>query len=206
MRKLKIFICILSILLFSLPTFAKDPVAQNFEEIYQGILNNKEFANLGNPEGQYVIIEFFDYRCSHCKRNRFKISELIQSGQLPNVRWISIETPIFDKQYNDMAYLIYAAKKQNKYNELFAKAPTLKNPTINDIEKFAKELELDLTQLWKDATEASKSDVFESNIKLFSLFNFSAVPLMILDKKIYYGGLSEKAIQRVIKDSNNKSK
>ena len=171
MRKLKVLICLLSILLFSFTSFAKSGLPQNFEQIYKSIINNKEFANLGNPEGTYVIIEFFDYRCSHCKRNRFQISQLIQSGEIPNVRWISIEAPIFDKKYNDMAYLIYAAKKQNKYNELFAKVATLKNPTINNVETFAKELELDLTQLWKDAAEANASNVFEENLKLFNLFN-----------------------------------
>ena len=125
MKKIKLLLCVLFMALFNLSALANDDLPKNFETIYQEILNNKEYANLGNPEGKYVIIDFFDYRCQHCKRNRYQISELIQSGKVPNLRWISIEVPLFGSEYYDIAYLIQAAKAQEKYQELFKKIAAL---------------------------------------------------------------------------------
>lgn len=203
MKIIKLLLTSLAMICFSFTAEAEKFMPDNFEKIYEEILTNKEYANLGNPEGKYVLVEFFDYRCQYCKKNHFQISKLIQEGKLPNVRWISIEAPVLGLKHNIIAHLVYASKKQNKYKELFEKIATLENPTITDIENFAKELEIDKEQLWKDASDEKIEKVFEKNLALLHKFNFEGVPLMLLNKKVYLGALSEKGIQRVIRESNN---
>lgn len=50
----------------------------------------------GNPEGSVTIVEFFDYRCSYCKRAHPEVSELLAGDQ--DIRFIKKEFPILGEQ------------------------------------------------------------------------------------------------------------
>lgn len=50
----------------------------------------------GNLEGDVVIVEFIDYRCSYCRRAHPEVNELVESDG--NIRIITKEFPILGEQ------------------------------------------------------------------------------------------------------------
>lgn len=50
----------------------------------------------GNPNGDYTIVEFLDYRCGYCKRAHPEVAELIDTDG--NIRLIVKEFPILGEQ------------------------------------------------------------------------------------------------------------
>lgn len=60
-------------------------------------LFNSAFDHVGgNPDGDVVIVEFMDYRCSFCRRAHPEVTELVETDG--NIRIITKEFPILGEQ------------------------------------------------------------------------------------------------------------
>ncbi|GAB5445798.1 DsbA family protein [Gymnodinialimonas sp.] len=60
-------------------------------------LFNSAFDHVGgNPDGDVVIVEFVDYRCSFCRRAHPEVTELVETDG--NIRIITKEFPILGEQ------------------------------------------------------------------------------------------------------------
>ncbi len=60
-------------------------------------LFNSAFDHVGgNPDGDIVIVEFLDYRCSFCRRAHPEVTELVETDG--NIRIITKEFPILGEQ------------------------------------------------------------------------------------------------------------
>lgn len=60
-------------------------------------LFNSAFDHVGgNPDGDVVIVEFVDYRCSFCRRAHPEVGELVETDG--NIRIITKEFPILGEQ------------------------------------------------------------------------------------------------------------
>ncbi|MEX3015054.1 DsbA family protein [Gymnodinialimonas hymeniacidonis] len=60
-------------------------------------LFNSAFDHVGgNPDGDIVIVEFLDYRCSFCRRAHPEVTELVEADG--NIRIITKEFPILGEQ------------------------------------------------------------------------------------------------------------
>lgn len=57
------------------------------------LLFNSETSFVGgNPEGDFTIVEFLDYRCGYCKRAHPEVAALLERD--PNIRFVIKELPI----------------------------------------------------------------------------------------------------------------
>ena len=65
---------------------------------HDAIFNDKADAYAGNPKGDVVVVEFFDYNCPACKMMFQGLDELIKKDK--NVKVIFKEMPIFGEQSN----------------------------------------------------------------------------------------------------------
>ena len=74
--------------------------------------------SLGNPDGKFVIIEFFDYNCGWCQRTNAGLQEALAKPEAKNIRWIPIDTPIFGASSEMIARYVLAAGKQGKYQQM----------------------------------------------------------------------------------------
>ncbi len=50
----------------------------------------------GNPDGDIVLVEFLDYRCSYCKKAHGEVAKLLETDG--NIKWIVKELPILGEQ------------------------------------------------------------------------------------------------------------
>lgn len=50
----------------------------------------------GNPDGDFTIVEFLDYRCGYCKRAHPEVNALIEND--PNIRYVVKELPILGEE------------------------------------------------------------------------------------------------------------
>ena len=50
----------------------------------------------GNPDGDFTIVEFLDYRCGYCKRAHPEVNALIEND--PNIRYVIKELPILGEE------------------------------------------------------------------------------------------------------------
>lgn len=207
-RKIYTLFSIFSLFFFfySSAANATKPLPEEFESMYNQILKDSDFANMGNPKGTYVIIDFFDYRCDFCKELHKTLAKLVQSKEGRNIRWISIETPVFGYKYNYASNLILSAKKQKKYNQLFLKAAETGTIVQSTIREMFQQIGGDVEKLKQDFGNSDYTATYKKHFKLYKTFKTKAVPVLIINKKYQMGGFKEGQLEQVIKESQPKRK
>ena len=159
--------------------------------------------SLGNKDGKFVIIEFFDYNCGWCKKTNTEMWAALDAGKAPNIRWIPIDTPIFGENSAVISRYVLAAGKQGKYTEMHHAVANSKTRITEDtLISMAGELKLDVEKLKTDAASDEIKEKIASNMKLAEEIGVEGVPFMIIDGTPRPGALFAEALEDVIKASN----
>lgn len=167
------------------------------------IIADKTNYSLGNPNGKYVIIEFFDHRCGWCKKTNTAIWAEIEAKKAPNIRWIPIDSPIFGEGSALISRYVLAAGKQGKYTEMHhAVAKAEGNLDKEALVALAKPLGLNIDQLNKDAESEEIKNKIADNVKLAQDIGVSGVPFMIVNGKPHGGALLNQSLANAVKESN----
>ena len=81
----------------------------------QGLLQDPDSPVGGNPAGDVTVVEFFDYRCPHCRRMVPVIKTLLAEDR--GVRLVYKELPFLGEESVLAARVALAARGQGKYVE-----------------------------------------------------------------------------------------
>jgi len=181
----------------------KFPMAD--EALVKQIVADKTNYSLGNENGKFVIIEFFDYQCGWCKRTNKGLEEAVAKAEGKNIRWIPIDTPIFGEASETIARYVLAAGEQGKYAEMHqavgAATGRLDEAALLEL---GKGLKLD-TQKLKAAANGDKiKKKLESNNEFREKLNISGVPMLIVDGHKKPGALLDDDLDVVVKLSAEK--
>ena len=175
------------------------------EALVKQIIDDKTNYSLGNKDGKFVIIEFFDYNCGWCKRTNKGLEEAIAKPEGKNIRWIPIDTPIFGEGSETIARYVLAAGEQGKYAEMHAAVGAAKSRLDEaGLLELAKGLKLDTKKLTADANSDKIKGKLESNNEFRQKLNIRGVPMVIVDGRIHGGALIGDALDTVVKISSQK--
>jgi protein-disulfide isomerase len=185
--------------------FSFDSLAKADAEIVNKIVNDKTNYSLGNKDGKFVIIEFFDYNCGWCKRTNKAMAEAVASAEGKNIRWIPIDTPIFGESSETIARYVLAAGEQGKYAEMHEAVgnATGKLDEAALIE-LGKTLKLDTKKLTADANGEKIKGKLAANNEFRQKLNINGVPMLIVDGRINPGALIGENLEAVVKLSAQK--
>ncbi len=181
----------------------RKPVAP--KAIVAEIVSDKTNYSLGNPEGKFVIIEFFDYQCGWCKKTNAEMHKVVASAEGKNIRWIPIDTPIFGEASQTIARYVLAAGKQGKYAEMHEAVGEAKGKLDEPaLMALGKKLGLNADKLKKDADSEEIRGKLEANQKYARKLNINGVPMLIVDGKVNPGALFGEKLQEAVKASQTK--
>lgn len=177
--------------------------AANIAETVRSVLADKTNHSLGNENGKFVIIEFFDYRCGWCKRTNTALWDVIDSGKAKNIRWVLMDSPIFGEGSALISRYVLAAGKQGKFKEMHHAVMTSKN-TIDEkgLIALAQELNLNIEKLKVDAESSDIKTKLQNNQKLAEKLGINGVPYLIINGKIHPGALLGDALNKAVEESN----
>jgi len=169
------------------------------------IIDDKTNYSLGNQNGKFVIIEFFDYQCGWCKKTNKGLEEAIAKKTGKNIRWIPIDTPIFGEASETIARYVLAAGEQGKYAEMHqavgAATGHLDEAALIEL---GKGLKLDTKKLSADANGDKIKKKLESNNEFREKLNIGGVPMLIVDGHTKPGALLGDDLDVVVKLSADK--
>lgn len=168
------------------------------------ILNDKTNAVLGNPNGTFVMIEFFDYNCGFCKKANAAMAEAIKKSD--NIRWILMDAPIFGEGSEVIARYALAANKQGKFAKYHEALATAKDRSEKGLIALGKELGLDEKKLEKDANSDEIKNKIQKNREYTGKLNLRGVPMFIIDGNIQAGFFPDSQMQEYIKKANEMKK
>jgi protein-disulfide isomerase len=162
--------------------------------------NDPGSPNLGNPEGDVTVVEFFDYNCPYCRQAGKIVQKLL--GSDPNVRIIFQEWPVLGEGSMFAARAALASRAQGKYEEFHW---TLMNgegrATEASILKVARDLELDIVKLLADMESPAVELHLERSNDLARSLGFTGTPAFIVGDQTVPGMISLEKIEKLIADA-----
>lgn len=167
------------------------------------LFDNHDTPFIGNPQGNEIIVEFFDYQCPHCKEMNEPVKNLIEKN--PNLKIIFRDWPIFGGASLSGAKAAIAAKNQGKYFAMHEALLTSSNPLTDDkIYTIASSLGLDVKQLKKDMESDAVKEQIESTFSLAKSLELSGTPVFIVTNKnenkfrFVPGATTEEKLQKLL--------
>ena len=156
--------------------------------------------NLGNPDGDVTVVEFFDYNCPYCRKAGQTVQELLASDA--NVRVIYREWPILGEDSVFASRAALAARAQGKYEEFhWALMNGEGRASEASILKLARHLGLDVAKLQADMTSpAVEAHIAQSNA-LARTLGFTGTPAFIVGDRTAPGMLSTDEISAMVAEA-----
>ena len=167
----------------------KDRAASGANTVRLQLESDPNAPNLGNPEGDVTVVEFFDYNCPYCRSAGETMQALLAADA--NVRVIYREWPILGDDSVIAARAALAAREQGKY-EAFHWALMNGEGRVTEavLFKVARDLGMDIAQLEADmVSPAVQAHIALSNA-LAQQLGFTGTPAFIVGDKTAPGMLS----------------
>ncbi len=155
---------------------------------------------LGNPEGDVVVVEFFDYRCPYCKSVAGMLrDEIADDG---NVRLVMKEFPILGPLSEQAARAALAAAKQDKY-EAFHFALMTQPGDMSDahIDTVAGQVGLDVPRMRRDMQAKDVDEALARNIALAEMIGIRGTPAFVIGRTLVPGAIDAETLRQLIAEA-----
>ncbi len=142
----------------------------------------------GNPDGAITLVEFFDYRCSYCRRVKPTVETLLAEND--DLRFVFKEFPILGPESTMAAYAALAARSQGNYEAFhWALMETEGSFDRDHILSVAQSVGLDTEQLARDMEDPALDGLIEKNAALASALGISGTPAFVVGDRLISGAL-----------------
>lgn len=174
--------------------------ARRFKETVtqkKDVLHDPDAPFAGNPDGDLVIVEFFDYNCGYCKRAIGDVQTIIAKEK--DVKIIFKEMPILSETSVHAARYALAAHKQGKYFDYHVALMEhrgQKDP--ESLQKIGEDLGLDVKKLIKDADSAEIRAEIEKDLELSRELGIRGTPAFIIGETMSPGYLPYTEMKPII--------
>ena len=159
----------------------------------------QEVPNVGSDNPDYVIVEFFDYRCSYCSKQAYDYAKLLESYN--NVQIIYLEFPIFggiSETASKLAMDVWEQKPDlyfQIHNEFMKLGPKMKK---NDLIQLLDTNGFDGESMFSKAQAAENNLIIDSNIKIAKNLGLRGTPASIVNDTIIPGYVQLAKLKKMI--------
>lgn len=153
----------------------------------------------GNPKGDVVIVEFFDYNCGYCKRVLPDVSKIIKEDK--NVKVIFKELPILGPTsiMTSKAALGVWKIEPDKYFDYHAALMNMKaSRSENNLIAEAEKLGIDAARLKKAMHSREVSDMISANREISIAIGVSGTPAFIIGDELIPGFINVQAMKEKV--------
>jgi protein-disulfide isomerase len=159
---------------------------------------------IGNPDGDVVIVEFFDYRCPYCKRVAEPLRQVVKEDG--NIRLVMQEYPILSEESVMAAKAALAAFEQGRYEDFHFNLMTGPGE-LNEDKVFgvAEELGLDLEKLRADMESPEIAAKLERANALGQALNVRGTPAFVIGDEIVPGAISIEDMRGKVREAREKT-
>jgi protein-disulfide isomerase len=158
-------------------------------------------VTLGNPQGDVMVVEFFDYNCGYCKRAMTDMMELMKSD--PKLKVVLKEFPVLGPGSVEAAQVGVAVRMQDpsgkKYLDFHQKLLNGKGQADKARSMAAaKEAGADMAKLEKDLASPEVRATLEENFKLAEAMGMNGTPSYVIGKQVVIGAVGVETLREKI--------
>jgi protein-disulfide isomerase len=145
---------------------------------------------VGNPKGDVVLVEFFDYNCGYCRRALSDMLELTKVD--PKLKFVLKEFPVLGASSVEAARVAIAVRMQDKtkYLEFHRKLMGGRGEVNRERAlQAAKEVGLDMTRLERDVLLAEVNATLEESALLADALSINGTPSYVIGNEVVPGAV-----------------
>jgi protein-disulfide isomerase len=165
-------------------------------------LRDPAAPEIGNPNGDLTIVEWFDYQCPYCKKmNPDLLKTVKQDG---HIRLVLKDWPVFGAVSVRVADLVLATKYQDKYAQAHDTLMSIKGRLTDDrILTALAQAGVDVERAKRDLAAHRKeiTDLLARNNEQAQALGFQGTPALIVGHYRVPGALNAATLKLVIKDA-----
>ena len=167
--------------------------AESYKAYVEDINSDEIYA--GNPNGKYILAEFFDFSCGYCKQMAPHIKSIIDKN--PDLKVVFKPVAFLSKNSEIAARASIAASKQGKFLDMYLAIMKEIRPNEKGIEKIADDLGLDMEKYKRDYSSNETNNLIKKIRKTADNIKMQSVPTLILNGMPLYA-VEEMQIQHAI--------
>jgi protein-disulfide isomerase len=157
----------------------------------------------GNPDGDVVVVQFFDYRCPYCKSVAERVIDIVKKDGKSKV--LFKELPILGPESVFASRAALAAHRQGKYLEYHLALMRVKERVTEALVlRTAADIGLDMEKLKKDMASSEISRILEKNSDLAEELNIRGTPAFIVGEQLVPGAIDADTLTKLIADARKK--
>jgi protein-disulfide isomerase len=172
-------------------------------KLSKGTLLDPKVSYVSGPaDAKVTLVEFFDYRCVHCKNSLPAMQKVVANNQ---TRVVFIEHPILTPDSLVAARAAVAARRQkDKYVPFhFALMQTNGDLPIERILQIAKDAGLNIDKLKKDMDDPAVAESVNASGALAERLHVDGTPTFIIGNKVVSGELTYDEMQKLINEAKS---
>ena len=161
------------------------------------IYHNPLTPEMGNPNGDVTVVEFFDYQCGYCKRVFPVFKKVIASDR--NLRVLMKELPILGPVSRFAARASMAAEKQGKFFAYHAALMELSGRlTEKRVIQTARRVGLDIEILVRDMADPAIESYLDQTLELAQALGINGTPAFLFGDQLVPGAIEEDRMRALI--------
>jgi len=175
------------------------------KDLIAAIQADKNLAETGNPKGDVMVVEFFDYNCGYCKKALEEIQQLRQDDK--NVRIVFYDMPILGPESVEAARWSLAAKKQGKYfdyHALLMNHAGTKDEAV--YKKLAEQVGMDAKKLAADKASPEIEEKIKNNIAMAQGLGVQGTPGFLVNERIFRGYIPYDVLKNTVNEAREAAK
>ena len=162
------------------------------------IFSSPRQVNLGNPQGDVTMVEFFDYNCGFCKRAMTDMLDLLKND--PKLKIVLKEFPVLGEGSVQAAQVAVAVRMQDKTGKKYIDFHTKLLGGRGPADKAhalaaAKEAGFDMARLDKDLLSDEVKQTLEENLKLAEGLGLNGTPSYVFPAEVVVGAVGLPALK-----------
>lgn len=181
--------------------------AQQSEALAQArvlFAEDEGYPRTGNPDGDVLFVEFFDYQCGYCKRVFPTVMDVADEDDGLNM--VFVEFPILSPVSRFAAKAALAAKEQGKYMPVHVALMENRGRLTEDrVLEIAADQGLDMDRLKTDMESDAIAQHIARNRQMAQALGISGTPAFVVGETLVPGAVSKDKLLKLIAQTRKNS-
>jgi protein-disulfide isomerase len=165
------------------------------------LFNSPRQVNLGNPQGDVTLVEFFDYNCGYCKRALGDMLELLKSD--PKLKVVLKEFPVLGPGSVEAAQVATAVRMQDRSGKKYLEFHQKLLGGRGQIDRAralaaAKDAGLDMARIEKDLQSPEVKASLEESMQLAEALGINGTPSYVVGENVVAGAVGLGSLKQQI--------
>ena len=168
----------------------------------EALFNDPAAPVAGNPDGDVTLVEFFDYRCTYCKRVLPTVIAALEED--PGLRIVYKEFPILGPESVVAARVALAAHRQapDRYLALHTALMASRGRlTETNALEIAREFGFDVARIAADMGSPEIDRIIERNNALAQELGINGTPGFVIGDRVIPGAIDLDTLRRLIAEA-----